>query len=115
MVITFDDSHNEFSTEFKRELIVFNRSLSVPIMLSLLFKAIFGWLRLNDALAFYVTLIRKTFKDMLEFFFILLLAIIFFGFTFYMLQLNALPGQENTIIEIRSGNDRYPTVDSFLN
>ena len=52
-------------------------------------KAIVDWLRLFDSTSFYVTLILRTFTDIVYFLLVLLLLLVYVGLAMYMLQLNA--------------------------
>ena len=54
-------------------------------MISQGMKAILDWLRLFDNTSFYVTLILRTFTDIVYFLLILLLLLVYVGLSMYML------------------------------
>ena len=66
-----------------------NRTLCTFVLLSQGIKAIVDWLRLFDNTSFYVTLILRTFTDIVYFLLIILLLLIYIGNAMYMLHLNA--------------------------
>ena len=83
------------------------------VLISQCVKAIIDWLRLFDNTSFYVTLILKTFTDIVYFLFIILLLLIYIGNAMYMLQLNSDPAIEKSDIIIPVfGNS---LIDSTLN
>ena len=76
-------------------------------------KVIIDWLRLFDNTSFYVTLILRTFTDILYFLLIILILLIYIGNAMYMLHLSADPDvKDSDIIEPVFGN---LLVDSTLN
>ena len=89
------------------------RNLCAFVVISQGMKAIVDWLRLFDSTSFYVTLILRTFVDILYFMLIMLILLFYFGIAMYMLQLNADPAERSTfIIEAIFGN---VLIDSTLN
>ena len=62
-------------------------------------KAILDWLRLFDKTSFFVTLILQTFRDIVYFLLIMVVLLIYIGNAMYMLQLNAIGGEENVIVQ----------------
>ena len=71
------------------------------------------WFRLYDSTSFYVTLILRTFIDILYFLLIILILLIYIGNTMYMLHLSEDPDVKNSdIIEPVFGNLLF---DSTLN
>ena len=90
-----------------------NRTLCTFVLISQGMKAIIDWLRLFDNTSFYVTLILKTFIDIVYFLLIILLLLVYIGNAMYMLHLNANHDEEGTdIVEPVFGN---LLVDSTLN
>ena len=76
-------------------------------------KVIIDWLRLFDNTSFYVTLILRTFTDILYFLLIILILLIYIGNAMYMLHLSADPDVDDSgIIDPVFGN---LLVDSTLN
>ena len=89
------------------------RTLCTFVLISQGMKAITDWLRLFDNTSFYVTLILKTFIDIVHFLLIIFLLLVYVGNAMYMLHLNADHDKEDTdIVEPVFGN---LLVDSTLN
>ena len=61
------------------------RNLCTFVVISQGMKAIVDWLRLFDNTSFYVTLILRTFIDILYFLLIMLILLFYFGIAMYML------------------------------
>ena len=88
-------------------------NLQSSILISQRIKAIIDWLRLFDNTSFYVTLILKTFIDIVHFLLIILLLLVYVGNAMYMLHLNADHDKADTdIVPPTFGN---LLVDSTLN
>lgn len=90
-----------------------NRTVCCFILMSQGMKIIIDWLRLFDETSFYVTLILRTFVDIVYFLFIMLVLLVYVGNAMYMLHLNSDPDVEGSdIIAPVFGN---LLVDSTLN
>ena len=99
--------------DHNQERMITNRTLCTFVLLSQGNKAITDWLRLFDNTSFYVTLILRTFIDIVYFLLIILLLLVYVGNAMYMLHLNADPDVEGTdIVEPVFGN---LLIDSTLN
>ena len=75
------------------------RNLCMSVLICQGIKALVDWLRLFDKTTFFVTLIGQTFSDIGYFLLIILVLLIYIGNAMYMLQLNAVGGEENVIVQ----------------
>ena len=75
------------------------RLLCMGILICQGAKAIVDWLRLFDKTSFFVTLILQTFRDIIYFLLIMVVLLVYIGNAMYMLQLNVVGGEENTIVQ----------------
>ena len=74
------------------------RTICLVVVICQGIKLIIDWLRLFDDTSFYVTLIIRTIIDISYFAFILFIMLYFLGIAVYMLQLNALDGEQYYIV-----------------
>lgn len=88
------------------------RVIGCMIFFSQCFKLMLDWLNLFASTSFNVRLILETLKDMTSLAGMIILILVYFGAALYMLQLNAVDDDENSIVSSESG---YSVIDSALN